>query len=124
MLSKEDVATATAETAPPTSPGGLQAALYGLTAITLPSQGDKVSNLDLANHNILWFSVSSAGVALPLPLDTCCSVSLVSKKHADHILKNCPNLQFLRVEQPITVSVASTSASLKSCRSYASSDLI
>ena len=112
-LSKGNVAHQTAEPVPPTSPGGSQDALYGMPAISLPSQGVQISNLDLENRNILWCSVSSAGVALPLPLDTCCSVSLVSKQHADQILKSCPDFQFSRLEQPVIVAVASPSALLK-----------
>ena len=72
-----------------------------------------IENFDLANKNILWCPVSSAGVSLPLPLDTCCSVSLVSKQHADKVLQIRPDLAFSRLEQPVTVSVASPWASLK-----------
>ena len=39
----------------------------------------------LHQRNILWTSVTSTGQRLPLPLDSCCSVSLVSKVHADFI---------------------------------------
>ena len=40
-------------------------------------------------------------------------MSIVSKEHADKILQLCPDLTFSHLEQPVTVSVASPSASLK-----------
>ena len=52
-------------------------------------------------------------MSLPLPPNTCCSVSLVSQQHADHILKSRPDLQFSRIEQHVNVSLASPSVSLK-----------
>ena len=48
--------------------------------------------LDLANRNILWTSVTSAGIKTPLPIDSCCSISLVSKERADLVSQNCPDL--------------------------------
>ena len=44
--------------------------------------------LDLANQNILKTSVTSAGIKIPLPIDSC----LVSKKRADVVSQNCPDL--------------------------------
>ena len=113
LLSKENVASKPADTTPPSLPGGSQDPLYSTPAVSLPPKGIKISNLNLANRNILWCPVSSAGVSLPLPLDTCCSVSLVSQQHADHILTSRPDLQFSRIEQQVNVSVASPSVSLK-----------
>ena len=113
LLSKETVASKPADTTPPSLPGGSQDPLYSTPAVSLPPKGIKISNLNLANRNILWCPVFSAGVSLPLPLDTCCSVSLVSQQHADHILKSRPDLQFSRIEQQVNVSVASPSVSLK-----------
>ena len=84
-----------------------------MPATSLAPDSTKISNLDLENRNILWCSVPSAGISLPLPLDTYCSVSLVSIAHADKVLETRPDLKFLRLEQPVKVSVASPSASLK-----------
>ena len=54
------------------------------------------------------------GWGVPSPaLDTCCSVSLVSQQHANHILRSRPVLQFSLIEQHVNVSVASPSVSLK-----------
>ena len=52
------------------------------------------SGLDLANRNILWTSVTSAGIKIPLPIYSYCSISLVSKKHADLVSQNCPDLNW------------------------------
>ena len=95
-----------ADTTSPSLPGGSQDPLCSTHAVSLPPKCIKISNLNLANRNVLWCPVSSAGVSLPLPLDTCCSVSLVSQQHADHILKSRPDLQFLRIERHVSVSVA------------------
>ena len=43
--------------------------------------------IDLIPKNILWVKVESAGVAIPLPIDSCCSVSVVSKAPANHVMK-------------------------------------
>jgi len=73
----------------------------------------QVLDMDLANKNILWTKITSAGVSLPLPLDSCCSVSLVSQKHAETVAKSHPNLKFTRLEQHIPVSVAGPSSNLR-----------
>ena len=69
------------------------------------------SGLDLANRNILWTSAASAGIKIPLPfpfpIDLCCSISLVSKKHADLVSQNCLDLKFTKLATPLSVSVAS-----------------
>ena len=59
---------------------------------------------------------SSAGVAIPLPIDSCCSVSLVSEAHANHVMTECPTLTFERLPTPIPVTVTSTDAQLKAIR--------
>ena len=69
------------------------------------------SGLDLANRNILWRSVTSAGIKIPLPIDSCCSISLVSKKHADLVSQNCPDLKFTKLATPLSVSVAASAES-------------
>ena len=73
LLKHETNAPSTSETNPST--GNSQDNLYGMPALSQLPQDVKISNLDLANKNILWCPISSAGVSLPLPLDTCCSVS-------------------------------------------------
>ena len=65
------------------------------------------SGLDLANRNILWTSVTAIGIKIPLPIDSCCSISLVSKKHADLVSQNCLDLKFTKLATPLSVSVAS-----------------
>ena len=62
----------------------LSAPLFILLAVTIPAPSAK-PEAQLHQRNILWISVTSAGQHLPLPLDSCCSVSLVSKRHADFI---------------------------------------
>ena len=79
---------------------------------TLPSVSP-VSDLDLANKHILWTKITSAGVPLPLPLDSCCSISLVSKNHAETVAKKHPNLKLTKLEQQIPVSVAGPNSNLR-----------
>ena len=63
-------------------------------------------------RNILWTPVTSAGISLPLPLDSCCSVSLVSQHHAYYVAQACPNLKLQKLSSPVPVSVANPIASL------------
>ena len=75
------------------------------------------SGLDLANRNILWTSVTSAGIKIPLPIGLCCSISLVSKKRADLVSQNCPDLKFTKLATPLSVSVAGAESKPQaSCR--------
>ena len=69
--------------------------------------------IDFSQKNILWAKVEGAGVAIPLPIDSCCSVSLVSEAHANYVMKQCPTLIFERLPTPIPVTVASPDAQLK-----------
>ena len=69
--------------------------------------------LDLANQNILWTSVTSAGIKIPLRIDSCCSISLVSKKHADLVSQNCPDLKFTKLATALSVSVAGAESKLQ-----------
>ena len=87
--------------------------LYSMPAITSPLNNPSLSALDLAGKHILWTKVTSAGVPLPLPLDSCCSVSLVSQNHAETVAKFNPALQFTKLEQPIPVSVAGPNSTLR-----------
>ena len=50
--------------------------VFGLPPVTNPGSA-------LKERHILWTPIISAGEKLPLPLDSCCSVSLISRSHAD-----------------------------------------
>ena len=80
--------------------------IFGMLAFTAAVS----TNIDSSQKNILWAKVESAGVAIPLPIDSCCSVSLVSEAHASHVMKQCPTLTFERLPTPIPVTVASPDA--------------
>ena len=99
--------------APPADVSDSQDPLFGMPAVPRPLSLSSVSDLDLANKNILWTKISSAGVSLPLPLDSCCSVSLVSQNHATAVAKTHPNLKFTKLEQQIPVSVAGPNSTLR-----------
>ena len=90
----------------------LSTPLFGLPAITIPAPSAK-PEAQLHQRNILWTSVTSAGQRLPLPLDSCCSVSLVSKVHADFIASKRPNLKYCPLEEPISVTAADPKSNLK-----------
>ena len=47
-----------------------QAPAYSCPAVTAIPSYLSISDLDLANKHILWAPITSAGVALPLPLDS------------------------------------------------------
>ena len=79
--------------------------IFGLPAVT-NAQGV------LQSRHILWAPVSSAGVKLPLPIDSCCSLSLVSQAHADIVIFKRPDLKFENLEEPISVSVADARSKL------------
>ena len=88
-------------------PAPIIARFYPAMVNAFPSSVHQ-SGLDLANRNILWTSVKSIGIKIPLPIDSCCSISLVSKKHADLVSQNCPDLKiWYQTGNPLSVSVAS-----------------
>ena len=80
--------------------------VFGLPAVTN-------STGTLKERNILWTPVISAGKKLPLPLDSCCSVSLVSRAHADHVASTRPQLKYQSLEKPLAVSVADSKSQLQ-----------
>ena len=84
---------------------------YGFPAIIVIPNSVAV-NLNLTEKHILWTPITSQGIKLPLPIDSCCSISLVSKNHADALLQTNPTLQFTPLDQPLTVSVANPQAQL------------
>ena len=99
----------------PTAPvaSSSQGQLFGMPAITPTAQISSNSAPDLATRHILWTKITSAGVSLPLPLDTCCSVSLVSQTHAELVNRIRPDLSFTKLEQHVPVSVAGPSSDLR-----------
>ena len=71
------------------------------------------SDPNLADKHILWTRVTSGGLSLPRSIDSCCSISLVSGAHTDHLLKTSKNLTYTPLQTPIPVSVANPTATLK-----------
>ena len=88
-----------------------QAPAHSCPAVTAIPSHLSISDLDLANKHILWALITSAGVALPLPLDSCCSLSLVSKAHAEIIAQKHLQLTFTKLQ-----SLLHSSQLLVSCR--------
>ena len=91
----------------------MEAPVYSCPAITAIPNHLSISDLDLANKHVLWAPITSAGVALPLPLDSCCSLSLVSKAHAETIAQKHPQLTFTKLPSPLPVPVANPSSQLQ-----------
>ena len=81
-----------------------------MPAVTALPNHLSISKLQLGKKNILWTSITSAGV--PLPLDTCCSLSLVSQAHADIICQKYPDIQFTKLVTPLPVVVATPDSQL------------
>lgn len=84
----------------------LHTPVFGLPAVTGTTDV-------LRECHILWTPVVSAGEKLPLPLDSCCSVSLVSRSHADLVASKFPQLKYQSLAKPIPVSVADSQSQLK-----------
>ena len=98
-----------------TSPSGLPApvtsdqpssspTLFGLHVVIIPAAQAKPESR-LQNCNILWMSITSAGERLALQLDSCCSVSLVSKVHADFVASKRPDIKHCALEELISMLV-------------------
>lgn len=81
-------------------------------AVTDPTALPVNKQTQLANRNILWTSVTSADQSIPLPLDSCCSISLVSANHAIAINTKRPSLQFKILPESIPVSVPDAKSNL------------
>ena len=107
MGSSNQASTSVSRLPPPVASDqpSLSTPLFGLPAVTIPAPSAK-PKAQLHQRNILWTSVTSAGQCFPLPLDSCCSVSLVSKVHADFIASKRPNLKYCPLEEPISVTAA------------------
>ena len=87
--------------------------LFANPCITAVSSNVEISGLDLANKNILWIQITSAGIPLPLRLDTCCSLSLVSQAHAEVICHQHPTLQVTKLSTPVLILVANPQTQLQ-----------
>ena len=85
---------------------------YGMPAVTALPNHLSISKLQLEKKNILWTPITSAGVSLRLPLDTCCSLSLVSQAHADIICQKYPDIQFTKLITPLPVAVVTPDSQL------------
>ena len=85
---------------------------YGMPVVTALPDHLSVSKLQLGKENILWTPITSAGVPLPLPLDMCCSLSLVSQAHADIICQKYPDIQFIKLFTPLPIAVATPDSQL------------
>ena len=97
-------------TTPPTSGAHSQLTPPPFSMPTLPTSSSELSvNL---NRTILSCQVTSAGKQLQLPLDSCCSVTLCSFDHAPLIHSERPELNYTKLEKPIPVQMADTSAFL------------
>ena len=76
----------------------------------------RLTDFNLVNRQILWAPVTSSGVKLPLPLDSCCSLSMISKTHAELVSQKCLNLSYKKLATPLSVSVASPDSQLQAVR--------
>ena len=117
----ENQASTSASRLPPpvaSDQSSLSTPLFGLSAVTIPAPSAK-PEAQLHQRNILWTSVTSAGQRLPLPLDSCFSVSLVSRVHAGFIASKQPNLKYCPLEGPISVTAADSKSNLKAVATMA-----
>ncbi|CAB4010120.1 retrovirus poly [Paramuricea clavata] len=71
---------------------------------------------DLSKKYIMWTKVKSVGVELSLPLDTCCSVSLCSLTHAEHVQQMHLDLKMTKLTKPVAINVANEDAVLQGIR--------
>ena len=72
--------------------------MFGLPAVTNTAG-------KLKERHILWTPVVSAGEKRPLPLESCCSVSLVSRSNADYVASKYPHVKYQSLETRVTVTV-------------------
>ena len=97
--------TSSSPNEPPRAPTTSNTNVIGMPAIS-NLENCKV-NQGLQQRNILWTRVNSGGIDLPLPIDSCFSVSLVSGAHTDHLLKTNSQLKYTPLAH-----------SSRSCKSY------
>ena len=86
--------------------------LFGLPPVVIPARSAKPES-QLQNRNILWTSITSAGERLALQLDSCCSVSLVCKVHADFVASKRSDLKYCALEETVYVTAADLKSNLK-----------
>ena len=87
-----------------------QAPAFDNPEITAVPSYLEISDLDLANNNILWTRVTSAGIPLSLSLDSCCSLSLVRQAHAEVISHTHPTMQFTKFNDHPSASFSGKSS--------------
>ena len=102
--------TSTSNLATPASADNLGPA-FGFLAITAIPNFAAV-NLNLTDKHILWTPVTLQVIKLTLPIDSCCSISLISKNRANALLQPNSIRQFTPLDQPLTISVANLKSQL------------
>ena len=103
--------TTSSPNVPPRAPTTSNTNVIGMPAVS-NLENCKV-NQGLQQRNILWTRVNDGGIDLPLPNDSCCSVSLVSGAHTDNLLKTNSQLKYTPLADPIPVAVANPTTQLK-----------
>ena len=107
LEAKQQAASAPASVSEWQLPVSTIQSVFGMpTLLVLNQQVDIPSKVQ--NRNILWTPVTSAGISLPLPLESCCSVSIVSQHHASFVAQACPNYQvqcLFQLLTPVPVSL-------------------
>ena len=78
----------------------LSTSYFGVPAVNMLPTVLK-STLKLTDRNIFWAPERSAGIQLSLPIETCCSVSLVLAQHAQVCSKHQLSLQYTELDSHI-----------------------
>ena len=112
--SEPQTSTSASQPAPPVTSDqpSTSKPLFGLPAVTIPPPSAK-PEAQLHQRNILWTSVTSEGQRLPLPLDSCCCVSLVSQVHADLVGSKRADLNYCALEESISVTAVEPKSNRK-----------
>ena len=99
---------------PPATPASNNPASPDYSLFGMPSLvTDTVGIPDLSKKYIMWAKVKSAGTELSLPLNSCCSVTLCSLSHAQHVQQLHPHLKITRLTKPVAINVANEDAVLQ-----------
>ena len=85
--------------------------MFGMPSVVT----DKVDLPNLSNRHIMWCKVKSGegGIDISLPLDSCCSVSSCSLKHAKLMQEKYPSFKWVKLSSPVAVHVANKDAELQ-----------
>ena len=67
---------------------------------------DSIEIPDLSKNYIMLAKVMSAGIELSLPLDRCCSASLCSLNHTQHVQQLHPDLKITELTKLVAINVA------------------